>query len=280
MKKVFVFVLPLITFAAFSQTPTGKIVLKKGQHFVIDSKSDGAVTQEMAGQSMAMTIGSTTKTVADVKESKNDFYTITQTVTNLKSTFSGMGQEKTFDSDKKEDLTSEAGAMFKDKLNVPKDIVISNEGKNVVSADTSKKVADTNPMSAMMDMMGGGQDNASASLFLVIPAGKKAGESWQDSTSSDGVKLKRTYTLNSIINKQATVTINGLLAINKTMQVQGMDMNAVMTSKISSTVLVDLATNIQKENKSITDVNGTIDVMGQSVPVTSKITTATTITTL
>jgi len=51
-------------------------------------------------------------------------------------------------------------------------------------------------MSAMMDMMGTGQD-ISAALFLVIPAGKKAGDTWQDSTSKEGVKIKRTFTLNS-----------------------------------------------------------------------------------
>lgn len=277
MKKLFVFVLPLFSVVAWAQSPTGKIVLKKGQHFVIESTSNGAVSQEMAGQKMDMTIGSTTKTTADIKDSKDNNYTITQTVTNIKSTFSGMGQEKTFDSDKKEDLNGEAGAIYKDKLNVPKDIVVSSEGKNIVAVDTSKKAADANPMSAMMDMMGGGQDNAAAALFLVIPAGKKAGDSWQDSTTSDGVKLKRTYTLNTIANKEASVTINGVLDINKTMQVQGMDMNAVMTSKITSNVLVDVASNMQKENKSITEVNGTIEVMGQSVPVTSKITTATTI---
>ena len=65
--------------------------------------------------------------------------------------------------------------------------------------------------------------------------------------------------------------------INKTMQLQGMDMKTAMTSKIVSNVLVDVISNIQKENKSTTDVTGTIDVMGQTVPITSKIITATTI---
>ena len=277
MKKILVLFLSVSSLTAFSQSLSGKINLKKGQHFVIESTSDGSVTQEMAGQSMEMTIGNTSKISADVKDSKDNNYIITQTLTKVKSTFSGMGQEKTFDSDKKEDLDGEAGAMYKDKLNIPKDVVITNEGKNIPDADTSKKAADANPMSAVMDMMGGGQDNVMASLFLVIPSGKKAGDSWQDSTSADGIKLKRTYTLNSIANKEASVTINGVLDINKTMQVQGMDMNTVMTSKITSSVLVDLVSSIQKENKSITDVSGTLEVMGQSVPVTSKITTSTTV---
>lgn len=282
MKKTFALFLSVISFAAFSQTPTGKIVVKKGQHFIVESNSDGVSNLDMMGQSMKMNLGSTTKLNAEIKDSKDNNYTITQTLTNVKSTFSGMGQEKSFDSDKKEDMDGEAGALYKDKFNVPKDIVITNEGKNIATADTSKSgnMQEANPMAAMMDMMGGGQDNAGTALFLVIPAGKKAGDTWQDSTSSEGVKMKRAYTLNSIANKEANVTIKGLLDINKTMQVQGMDMNAVILSKINSVVLVDLVSNIQKENKSTTDVTGTIDIMGQSVPITSKVTTLTTVKTL
>ena len=280
MKKPIVLFLSVISFTTFAQTPTGKIVVKKGQHFVIESSSDGQVTQEMMGQSMEMKIGSTTKLNADIKDSKNNNYTVTQTLTSMKSTFIGMGQEKSFDSDKKEDMAGEAGAIYKDKLNVPKDVEITNEGKAIVAiADTAKhdSTDSSNPMSAIMEMMGGGQDNVAGVLFLVIPASKKAGDTWQDSTISEGVKLKRMYKLNTIANKQAAVTVNSVLDINKTMQLQGMDMNAVMTSKIVSAVLVDVISNIQKENKSTMDVTGTIDVMGQSVPITAKATSVTSV---
>ncbi|WP_394767009.1 DUF6263 family protein [Ferruginibacter sp.] len=279
MKKNFVLLLSVISFTTFAQTPTGKIVVKKGQHFVIVSNSEGNVTQEMMGQNMEMKIGSATKLSADIKDSKSNNYTITQTLTSMKSTFSGMGQEKSFDSDKKEDMAGEAGAMYKDKLNVPKDVEITNEGKSLVVADTTKRdsTGGDNPMSAIMEMIGGGQDNVAGVLFLVIPIGKKVGDTWQDSTISEGVKLKRMYTLNSIADKQAAVTVNSVLNVNKSMQLQGMDMNAVMTSKIVSAVLVDVLSNIQKENKSTMDVTGTIDVMGQSVPITAKATSITSV---
>ena len=279
MKKIVVVFLSFISLSAFSQSPSGKIVVKKGQHFIVESKSDGVITQEMMGQSMEMTLKNSTTINTEIKDIKNNNYTITQTLTSIKSTFSGMGQDKSFDSDKKEDMDSEAGALYKDKFNVPKEVVITNEGINVTATDTSKsgKAEGANPMAEMMEMMGGGQDNVAGALFLVIPAGKKAGDTWADSTSNEGVKMKRTYTLNSIANKEASVTINGVLDINKTMQVQGMDLNTVMTSKINSAVLVDVVSSIQKENKSVTDVTGTIDVMGQSVPITSKINTVTTV---
>jgi len=277
MKKLFVFFLPVISFAAVAQSPTGKIVVKKGQHFVIESKSDGAVTQEMAGQSMPMTFGSATNMTADVKDSKDNNYTITQMITHVKSTFSGMGQDKNFDSDKKEDMDGEAGAAFKDILNVPKDVVISNEGKTVSSADTTKKVDDSNPLTEMMQAMGGGKDNVAALLFLVIPEGKKAGDTWKDSTITEGIKFTKSYTLNSLKDNEASVTMTGVMDINKKMQVQGMDMNMTITNKVNSVILVDIANSVQKENKSSTDITGTIEVMGQSVPMTSKVTTVTTV---
>ena len=277
MKKLFAITLSVLSFSAFAQAPTGKIVIKKGQHFQVESTSNGDISEEMMGQNMAMKMGSVTKMTADVKDFKDNNYTITQKITNIKSTFNGMGQEKTFDSDKKEDMDGEAGAIYKDKVNVAKDIVVTNDGKTITAKDTTSKPADANPMAAMMAMMSGGQENAAAALFLVIPAGKKIGGNWQDSTISDGLKLVRSYTLNSIANKVASVTINSVLDINKTMQLQGMEMKSVMQSKIASNVLVDLISNIQKENKTTMDVTGTVDVMGQSVPISSKIVTVVTI---
>ncbi len=279
MKKIFISLLSLISFAAFSQSPSGKIVLKKGQHFLVESKSDGIITQEMMGQSMEMTLENSTVISTEVKDIKNNNYTITQTLTAVKTKFSGMGQDKSFDSDKKEDMDGEAGAIYKDKVNVPKDITITNEGVNISTADTSKtETADgVNALSEMLGAMSGGQDNIAGALFLVIPKGKKKGDIWVDSSVNEGVKMTRTFTLTSIANKEAIVTINGIVDINKKMQLQGMDLNTVMTSKINAVVLVDIISSIQKENKSVTDVSGTIDVMGQSVPITSTINSLTTV---
>ena len=175
MKKIFVVVLSVISFAAFSQLPSGKIVLKKGQHFMVESKSDGTITQEMMGQSMEMTLENSTVISTEIKDFKNNNYTITQTLTSVKSKFSGMGQDKTFDSDKKEDMDGEAGAMYKDKFNVPKDVIVSNEGVNVTPSDTAKAqaAAGANAMSEMLGAMGGGQDNVAGALFLVIAAGDR-----------------------------------------------------------------------------------------------------------
>ena len=279
MKKILVVFLSVISFTVFAQSTTGKIIVKKGQHFIVESSTDGVANLDMMGQSMEMKIGSTTKVTADIKDTKDNIYTITQTLTSIKSSFSGMGQEKSFDSDKKEDMSGEAGTLYKDKINIPKDVVITNEGKAIagtVTPDTSIK-KDENPMGAIMDMMGGGQDNVATALFLVIPGGKKAGDTWQDSTTSEGAKMKRTFTLHSIANKEAAITVYTIMDINKTVQAQGMDMNAVMISKINAEILVDIISNLQKENKSTMDVTGTIDIMGQSVPITSKATSITTV---
>lgn len=276
MKHIAIVFLSIVSITAFSQSPSGKIVVKKGQHFAVESKSDGVITQEMMGQTMELTLSNTATIKAEIKDIKDNNYIITQTLTSIKTSFNGMGQDKSFDSDKKDGVDSAAAAVYKDKLNVPKEIVITNQGVDVTKADTTQDEKG-DPMAAMMQMMGGGQENVAGVLFLVIPAGKKAGDTWSDSTESEGVKMKKTYTINSIANKEASVSIEGVLDINKTIQSQGMELATEMTSKISSSVLVDLVSGIQKENKSVTDVKGTIDVMGQSVPITSKITTLNTV---
>lgn len=276
MKKVFATLLGLASICSFAQMTTGKISLKKGAQFVIESSSNGLINQEMMGQSMEMKMSTTTQINAAIKDSKDNQYTITQTLTKVKSTFSGMGQDKSFDSDKKEDLNGEAGALYKDQFNVPKDIVITNEGKPAITAMVAKSTEqDANPMAAVMQMMGGGQGNVATALFLVIPAGKKVGDSWQDSSSSEGLKSNTTYTVDALNNNKASINSKAVVQLNKAMQVQGMDMTANINTIISSKVLVDTNTNIQKENNTVTNVTGTVDVMGQSIPLTSKITTVT-----
>ena len=84
---------------------------------------------------------------------------------------------------------------------------------------------------------------------MLIPAGKKAGDSWADSSNTNGIKVNNTYTLKQINGNEALVTVSTISNINKIAQAQGTELTITMDSKISSDNTVDVTTGLVKEKK-------------------------------
>jgi 2',3'-cyclic-nucleotide 2'-phosphodiesterase (5'-nucleotidase family) len=193
---------------------------------------------------------------------------------------SAMGQEMKFDSDKKEDMESETGKLMKDQLNVTKEIEISEMAKVIKSATKAAPAAPSGKMMDMINNMTGGyidESNGASSAFEIIPAGKKIGDFWSDSTIIGDIKTYNSYTLKSINNNIATLELKGKQVINKKMEQQGMEINIKMEAKISGESIVDINTGLLQQKTTLTDGNGSAEVMGQSIPMSSKITTITSI---
>ncbi|NDE09518.1 MAG: hypothetical protein EBZ95_03020 [Chitinophagia bacterium] len=56
-----------------------------------------------------------------------------------------------------------------------------------------------------------------------------------------------------------------------------MEINIKMEAKISGEGIVDMNTGLLQQKTTLTDGNGAAEVMGQSIPMSSKVTTITTI---
>jgi hypothetical protein len=61
------------------------------------------------------------------------------------------------------------------------------------------------------------------------------------------------------------------------MEQQGMEINIKMEAKISGEGIVDMNTGLLLQKTTLIDGNGSAEVMGQSIPMSSKVTTVTTI---
>jgi hypothetical protein len=55
-------------------------------------------------------------------------------------------------------------------------------------------------------------------------------------------------------------------------EAQGMQMDLTVSAKSEGLVIVDTKTSLVKKRTSVTDVTGSIETMGQSMPMTSKVT--------
>jgi hypothetical protein len=184
-----------------------------------------------------------------------------------------MGQSSTYDSDLKEDSASEIGKSMT-TLNVPDTVSISRFSGEINSDKKPKaetKADPTNPMESLFESMGNANTNAVLSeAFFVIPAGKKAGDSWVDSSSTKDQKSVKTYNIKSIDKNIATLNVKTTVENNVQTETQGMQITVNMTTKTDSEVITDIKTSLVSKKTSKADISGTLELMGQSMPVTGK----------
>src|SRR5437588_2998978 len=149
MKKITLFFSPLLFISTIcSAQNTGKVVLNKGQKLRVESAFKVAMTQEAMGQTIDVKADINVSNTIDIKDVKDTIYSLTNTITKLKLSTSAMGQEDSFNSEKKEDQNSEAGKSLGKILNNPKNVEINKSGKVVNTIKIEKSAEeDANMMS-------------------------------------------------------------------------------------------------------------------------------------
>lgn len=273
-------ILFLLTLSCSVAANAQQIKLNKGQQITITS----TVSQDMdMGMGMQMKNNSNTTSVLEVKDADSKNYNAVYKLTKLNMTFDGMGQQQSYDSEKAEDKDSELGKSMGDKIG--KEVKVSidkNTGKatseTIPSSPEKKEADEDNPLEGMMDMFGAKESETAIteSVFFLIPAGKKTGDSWSDSMNvKEGMKGIRTYTLKSINANEATIAVFSKMEGKQNVEVQGMQIDISISAKTEGEFLVDTKTSLMKKSSRVADITGNMDMMGQSMPLTSKMTEVT-----
>jgi hypothetical protein len=277
MKKISVLVVAAMcsAMALFAQS-NASLNLKKGQKYVVENKVTTKSSTEMQGQQMEANIDATTLYNIEVKDAVANNYNLTNTITNLKMNMSQMGQEMTFDSDKKDDLAGPIGTAMKDFINQPKAVVIDKSGKVIGEKKDEKKDEPTSMMAKQLgnfEATGFGADMA----FEALPQNAKVGSAWTNKTDVDGISKTTNYTVKSITGKLATIGLEGTLATDTKMEMQGMEITTKTTGTFTGEEIVDMTTGVVQSNNLTTDAKGIVGVMGQELPTSSKVVSATTV---
>ena len=278
MKKIILTTLGIFVFAlVFAQTATHKIVLNNGQKILVES----SITMEInMSPGMDMTGNTNSASTLEVKSGTDSSYMISNTLTKLKLNMDGMGQSNSYDSEKKEDQETEIGKGVADKLNKPIDVAISKlTGKNLPDTKNNKKKSDdqSTGTGGLLGMFSGNAEDAAVSeAFALIPQGKKIGDTWTDSTIEKNNKVVRVYTLKSITDKEALIQLDIVIDATTTIEQQGMSMDFTSTTKTKADITTDITTGLVKTRTAQSDISGSIQVMGQSMPITAKTTTTST----
>lgn len=269
MKKI---LLSLTLFAGIAANAQ-KITLTKGQQITISTSTLQDI--DMTGMGMQMKNNTTTTSILEVKGDDKENYTTSFKVSKMNLTMDMMGQQQSYDSDKPEDKDSEMGKALSDKIGKEVAVLINkNTGKASLENKTEvspEKKATANPLDGMMEGFSSVEEDASVeTIFFLIPAGKKTGDTWMDSSSNNGMKEVKTYTLKSINGGIASIGLFATMQGNSTMESQGMQMDITLSAKTEGEILVDSKSSLVKKRSSVMDLTGSIDVMGQSVPIISK----------
>ncbi len=265
------------------KTPTGSLNLSPGQKYLVENKISTSTSSEMMGQTMESKADVTSNYRLEVKEVKDNNINFVNTITAMKMVVNSMGQDINFDSDKKEDMDGQIGKNFKDIINQPKDVVMDKSGNIIIAQNTDttdKSGSSDNPTEMIMKQMGGDpeeQGYGAKMAFEVIPKGSKVGSSWSDSSSKDGITKVTTYTLNAINGDDYSISLVGTIDSELKMEMQGMQIETKTKGKFTGEEIVDAKTGVIKQNTTNSDASGTVQVMGQEIPTSSKVTSVTTV---
>jgi hypothetical protein len=257
---------------SFAQTTTGKITLAKGQKLSAD------LNAIVEGNLMGMEISSTTASKMDieVKDITAATTTMISTLRKLKldADMGMLGKSQNYDSEKPEDQNSELGKAMGGAINKPSELIIDNTtGKPVAEKKTaSPEREDDNSMEGMMQMFGGSNNPGAEGAILLIPQGKKAGDTWADSSVVKDAKTVNTYSITSINGTEAVIHISSVSNGTSEMDSPQGKLSITTASTTTGDIITDINSSLVKSKKMITDMQGNIEMMGQEVPLTSKTT--------
>ena len=250
-----------------------KISLTKGQKLETVSSIKMVMSIEMMGQSIDNNTETSNTSLIELKEINPSDYLFSNTVTKMLLHTSAMGQEVSFDSDKKEDMDGQMGESMKNLINKPQDIVVDKQGKIL-----EKKGDSTS--GGMNDMMNMGNSLMKGQPFpalVTLPNHPvKTGDTWTDSTGTPATfKAVTTYTVKDINKDEVVLDFTSVVAKKGTIEQQQMQIDMDMTGTVKGTSSYEAATGLIKKNESTSNIKGTMGIMGQSAPMTMTVTSST-----
>lgn len=272
LRKIsFLAVVAMFTYSATIAQAKNNLMLKKGQKYLVEAKTSTYTATEVQGQPMEVTVEGTTSYEIEVTDNKDNTYNLSNTIKNVKMEMSQMGQEISFDSDKEGDLDGPIGSTMKEYINAPQMVKMSMQGEIIKdAAEKSDK-----PASPLGDFETGGFGAALA--FQALPKDLKVGQTWKNTSNENGTVKNTTYTVKAMNGNLATLTMEGDMDINAKMEQMGMEMTNKAKGTFTGEEVVDVTTGVIQSQNMVVNSDGTIEVMGQELPTSSKVTSSTTI---
>ncbi len=276
MKKLFFIPLALSVVFVNGQSLSRKAVFAKGQQLERVASIKMTFAMEMMGQSIDMNNNNTITSLVEVKNATDKDYALASTVKRVVTSMSGMGQEMSYDSDKKDGAPNEMGQKMGEMVGKTSNLTINTKGFITASDDTTGGGAAAKA-GGFMGMTGGltnaaNKPGSSYDLIANLPEKTlKVGDTWIDSTVSKEGKAVTNYKVLDIKGDEATVSMDGTVTQTGETENNGMTINLNIQGTSKGTFAMEVATGIIKKRNVLLDATGTMEVAGQSAPFTMKL---------
>lgn len=263
MKKYLFFFTLLTSSTLFAQQNTA---FKKGQEIKVTVTTDQNIDMGMAITSKSTSVNK----ISIIDVTAKDYLTVTQKV-KLQMENNMFGQATTFDSDKPEDRNSDIGKEMGKALSKVDSFYLDVKTGDARPVNPENKSAEEgNPM-AMMGNTGNESDESTvSSLLFILPFEASVGKKWVDSSTENGMKKIITYSIEKMENNTVYIKMDGAISGNSSVEMQGQQLDMSISSKTTGEIIMDKITSVVKKRNSTSEISGTIDAGGQSMPFTSK----------
>jgi hypothetical protein len=254
------------SFNAFAQQT--KIDVQIGQKFKVETTSKVNSSAEVMGQSMENNVDTKNTTVYEIKGNGQDGVSLQSTITNMTVTASAMGQEMSFDSEKK-DNSGPMAELLAPRINKTRSIILDTKG-TIIKQDEIEESGQGATL--------GLSDANTTTTELFIPAlvnrELKVGDSFTDVGSVKKDKYNSrdsgTYRITAVDNGVASISYTGIQVIAATMEQMGMEMTSNSNNQVKIEMQVDVKTGVVLAKATVIEMTISIDAGGMTIPATGK----------
>jgi hypothetical protein len=263
-----------------AQKVSGKLLFDKGKAITINMELTSTIAQQAGNQAIDFATEGAAVHSYTVTNTTDNNTSLKHAVGRLWFRFEGMGQKRSFDSDNAKDRQGQFGKQFDEIFSKKFDMIIDTTGKTLMTIP--QKIELTQQDERLIIIASMLKDLTSViyppkkgtgSFFKVMPGYEVGvGDSWTDTSSTEGETSASSYTLSAITDSTLAVDFKTLAVSVIRSEIMGRQVATNLTNTITGKIILDKVTGIIREKTSITNSSGTAEAMGTSLPINGKTT--------
>jgi hypothetical protein len=278
MKRILSITAIALTTSCFAQNVSNKITFPNGKKIELTSQVSSVISQEMMGQSMESKVNATVTRLFTVQNATASNASIKHQINRMQMTMESPMGAQSFDSDNPKDVQSDAGKEVAKTLNTKYSMDVDPTGKITavkLDSNTAKAASSKDESNMLANALSGIVEGLNVpkvgdrSDFKILPDKDiSKGTSWTDSLQNG----LATFTVSNINDTAIFVTYKGTGSMERKQEMMGQEITITSKDTTSGTIVIDRKTGLLKSNTSTTDSKGSMEAMGQTIPMNTKTT--------
>jgi hypothetical protein len=283
MKSLFYLLAPalLVSEWAAAQKVTNRLQFNQGQTLEIVMDTKTTIAQQAMGQAIDFNLDGTGLHQYEVTNATEENTTLRHRVKQVRFSFDGMGQKRSFDSGNDKDLNGPMGKPLKEMLEKKYDLILDTAGTTLMAMPEKVELPGGDSRAAMITSMMGDlmalvqpPKKGTASFFRVLPdSAVGVGSTWTETTPLETGNRDAAYRLSEINDTTIVVDFATSSSTRTKAEMMGSEITTNMNNKSTGRIIIDRATGLMRQKNETIESNGSTETGFGTVPITSRTTT-------